>query len=142
MKTSLNHHLGRSLLVLAAVLCPHLKAGDLLRGNAPANARTAPGNQGATAATIDQSRAQYNDNLARTSRAIQAARALQNQARINAGIKGVNNLGQGLPVITDGLGPGGLLYRGIRPGFEGGNLAPTQAQGANGRMNVTVKQLQ
>lgn len=127
--------------VLAGLLLIPLatRSGDLLRGNAPANSRTAPGNSATTKVTVDQSRAKYQDSLARTSRAIQAVQNLQNAARNAAAIKGVNNLGAGLPIVTDGLGVGGLDYIGKKLGYELASDDPVQTVSGS-RFNVTVKQ--
>lgn len=137
----LKHRRRCGTLVLAGLLMAPAatRSGDLLRGNAPANSRTAPGNTATTNITVDQSRARYNDSLSRTSRAIQAVQNLQNAARNAAAIKGVNNLGAGLPIVTDGLGVGGLDYIGKKTGFDGGSDAPVQTISGS-RYNVTVKQ--
>ena len=140
MSLSKHRRLRGSLILIGLLLVPAVtRSGDLLRGNAPANSRTAPGNTATTNITVDQSRARYNDSLSRTSRAIQAVQNLQNAARNAAAIKGVNNLGAGLPIVTEGLGVGGLDYIGKKTGFDAGSDDPVQTISGS-RYNVTVKQ--
>jgi len=116
-------------------------AGDILRGGVPANQQRAAGNSALTSAAADQARVNARDALARTTRAIASVQAMQNAAR-NLAVKNVNNLGLDpnhpgaqLPVVQDGLTPGGLDIIGTPRGAK----APAQAI-VDSHANVTVKQ--
>ena len=116
-------------------------AGDILRGGVPANQQRVAGNSALTSAAADQARVNARDALARTTRAIASVQAMQNSAR-NLAVKNVNNLGLDpnhpgaqLPVVQDGLTPGGLDIIGTSRGAK----APTQTI-ADSHANVTVKQ--
>ncbi|MEY3896642.1 MAG: hypothetical protein RLZZ214_2162 [Verrucomicrobiota bacterium] len=129
------------------------EAGDLLRGGAGgSNASGAPrpgAAGGASAATATTAaRANAKDTLARTTRTLEAVRAMQNAAR-NAAINGANNLGPNpknpavrLPNVPNGLVGGGLQ---VNPGIA---TDPTKWAGAElpvetvsgGKTTVTIKQ--
>ena len=117
-----------------------INAGDILRGGAPANRPRNYGVNAATSAAADLARQHASDSLARTSRAVQAVQQLQLQARQR--FTGLNNLGvnpnnpsQQLPIVQDGLRPGGLQIIGAPVGAD----APIESN-ANGRVSVTIKQ--
>lgn len=89
-------------------------AGDILRGGGVrSNGNGAPAagaGSGGAAASSDAARANARDTLARTTRALDAVRAMQNAAR-NAAISGANNLGTTaapLPAVPNGIALGGL----------------------------------
>ncbi|MEO8616191.1 MAG: filamentous hemagglutinin N-terminal domain-containing protein, partial [Luteolibacter sp.] len=127
-------------------------AGDILRGGGvsnsnPATAGTNNGG-GATPATTDAARANAQDSLARTTRALDAVRAMQTAARNAALNSAAQNAGQNpknptvtLPNVPNGLGVDGLLA-------TGGNDHPTNWTGANAptqtlngdKTEVTIKQ--
>ncbi len=119
-------------------------AGDILRGGAPANARGVPRQPGSGNAPPQAAKARANarDTLARTTRAVQDAKAMQQAARAaaarsqhqlpNPGVPGTL-----LPAVPNGLGPGGLQLSGVPIGA----LNPVQ-KGAGGAAaaQVTIKQ--
>jgi filamentous hemagglutinin len=122
--------------------------GDILRGGGGSNinsARPAANNGGsATPSATDAARANASDTLARTSRSIDAVRAMQVAAR-KAASGGSNNLGENpnnsavqLPNVPDGLGLGGLNPT-SDPAKWIGALSPVQTS-KNGRTKVTIKQ--
>ncbi len=111
-------------------------AGDILRGGAPANRPGAALEAGKiTAAEAARARANAQDSLARTARAVQSVRRMQEAAR--AAAKGGTAI-PGLPVVPEGLGPGALQPA---AGAAAGNAlwqgASLPVQGGN---TVTVKQ--
>jgi filamentous hemagglutinin len=120
-----------------------LLAGDILRGGAPANVRGTPQAGGGGTAPVQAAKARANarDTLARTSRALQDARAMQQAAR--AAAQSAARLpnpavpGALLPAVPNGLAPGGLQLAGSPVGA----LNPVQ-KGAGGAAaaQVTVKQ--
>ena len=127
------------------------EAGDILRGAASGTGgapRVGAASGGAPLSSADAARVNAQDTLARTTRTLDAVRAMQNAAR-NAAINGANNLGNTpgnltakLPNVPNGLGRGGLQ---IAPGaatdptkWTGANL-PTQ-EVTNGRTHVAIKQ--
>ncbi len=120
------------------------EAGDILRGGAGvSNSRTSSGgasgaNAGARAAAAAKARA--NDQLARTTQAVQAVKAMQRAARA-AAQSGANHLGrnpnrpgQNLRIVPDGLGRQGLHFDNAI-----GATAPVQTGDGNGT-TVTVEQ--
>src|SRR6478735_11261809 len=126
------------------------QAGDILRGGASAGNKPGRGASGApTPAATDAARANARDTLARTNRALDSMRAMQNAARNAALRSGANHLGRNpnnpavnLPVVPNGLVTGGLK---IAPGvttdptkWTGADL-PTQTA-SNGKTKVTIKQ--
>ncbi len=133
------------------------RAGDILRGGAPAGQRGAPTAFGTNPAPANQARNNAKDALSRTTQAVQSVQAMQAAARA-AALAGPNNLGpdpnrpgQLLPNVPNGLAPGGLQ---VLPGVPA-NLATPQAgenaalwtgaelpvqSAVNGRTLVTVKQ--
>ena len=127
-----------------------VQAGDILRGGAAPGAaaqRAAAATQ-TTAAATTQVRRNAQDNLARTTRAVQSMQAMQNAARLAAVTATVNNAGANpnapgtLPNVPNGLGTGGLQ---VDPGVAGGTAVwsgadlPTQAS-AGGRSTVNIRQ--
>lgn len=136
---------GRTSYAVAALigLTGTAPAGDILRGGAVQNARSAPGNSAATAATTAQARANAKDALARTAKSIKFVQDMQRAAQAAAARKGPDNLGadpnhpgQQLPNVPNGLAPGGLQF----VSGTGAN-APIQSN-INGLTNVTIKQTQ
>jgi filamentous hemagglutinin len=125
------------------------EAGDILRGGGGSNqnpARAGANNGGApTPAASTAARANARDTLARTTRTLDAMRAVQAAAR-NTAIKGNNNnLGKNpnnpsvtLPDVPNGLGVGGL-HRTTDPLQWIGANAPEQTV-KNGKTHVTIKQ--
>ncbi|MEO0018520.1 MAG: hypothetical protein RLZZ522_1803, partial [Verrucomicrobiota bacterium] len=121
--------------------------GDILRAgraDTGASAATGSGVSGATPASVAVARANAQDALARTNRALDAVRAMQNSAR-NAAINGANNLGTSsapLPNVPNGLGGGGLQVApgvGTNPSeWSGAELPVQQIEG--GTTTVTVRQ--
>ena len=122
------------ILIAVGTLC---YAGDILRGGAPSNQRNPALGSPATSAAADAARSGASDALARTTRAVDAVRNMQNAARNLAGkgINGVNVLKPGLTPVQDGLHPNGLSFSKV----VSGATAPTQVVG-EGRIDVTVKQ--
>jgi len=120
-----------------------LRGGTFARGAAPASA-----NGSGNAAVVARLRANEQDQLSRTTQAIQSVQAMQNAAR-SVAANGPNNLGmdpnhpgQQLPNVPNGLVPGGLqVAPGVAAGspqWQNANL-PTQST-ANGQTTVTVTQ--
>ena len=118
-----------------------LLAGDILRGGAPAQGRGAPQAGGPPPVQTAKARAAVQDSLARTARAVQDVRAMQQSARAAAQAAGPLRHptvpGVMLPVVPNGLKPGGLQLAGSPVGA----LNPVQS-GAGGAAaaQVTVKQ--
>ena len=123
-------------------------AGDILRGGGVSNSNSASAGTnnggGTTPAATDAARANAQDALARTTRAIDAVRAMQNAAR-NAAINGADNAGTNpnnpsvtLPNVPNGLGIGGLHATTDPTKWTGAN-APTQTL-KDGNTEVTIKQ--
>ena len=138
--------------VLISGLSAH--AGDLLRGgrtgsNMPGAPAAASAAGGATPAATDAARANALDTLARTTRTLDAVRAMQTAAR-NAAITGANSLGNhpanqalALPAVPNGLTSGGLVVAPVvatDPRQWSGAQPPTQTLAADGSTQVTVKQ--
>ncbi|MCB1087463.1 MAG: hypothetical protein KDM63_10490, partial [Verrucomicrobiae bacterium] len=107
---------GRAMAFLAAFSLGlgDLRAGDILRGGAPAGdaARRANAANQATAAAAAAARSSARDSLARTTSALNSVKALQAAARAAAS---GNNLGLNpnapgtpLPNVPNGFGVGGL----------------------------------
>lgn len=124
--------------------------GDLLRGGAPAvtPAQRAAAATRSNAQAAAAARANARDNLARTTRAVNAVKAMQNAARAaasgnNAGMN-PNLPGTRLPNVPNGLRPGGLE---VDPGVAGGTAVwsgaalPTQST-TRGRTTVNIRQTQ
>ena len=122
-------------------------AGDILRGGS-ASARPKPARGGAAADTpdaTDAARANARDTLARTTRTLDAMRAMQNAAR-NAALanrtnhlgKNPNNLTVNLPKVPNGLGLGALNPTTDPTKWTGANK-PLQTV-KNGKTTVTIKQ--
>ncbi len=143
---------GASLFIGFTVLITGLDAqgGDILRGGSSSSNKPGRAAAGApTPAASAAARANAKDTLARTTRSLDAARAMQNAAR-NAAIRnGVNHLGKNpnnltvtLPNVPNGLGTGGLKVAPTVPSdptkWIGAKL-PTQTV-KNGRTKVTIKQ--
>lgn len=131
---------------------PLSRAGDILRGGAPMGSqgqRSEAANQ-ATSAAAAKARTNARDSLARTSRALRDAQALQAAARAAAQANTANNLGinpntgSQLPNVPNGLAVGGLQ---VDPGVSGGTAVwsgaglPTQSQ-SGGASNVRIRQTQ
>ncbi|MCX6874653.1 MAG: filamentous hemagglutinin family protein [Verrucomicrobia bacterium] len=129
-------------------------AGDILRGGrGGSNNSGAPGPGAgygsATPAATDAARANAQDTLARTTRALDAVRAMQNAAR-NAAINGANSLGRNpavpaltLPGVPNGLATGGLHVAPAvttDPTQWSGAQLPTQTVAADGSTEVTIRQ--
>ena len=118
-----------------------LFAGDILRGGAPAQGRGASQAGGPPPVQTAKARAAVQDSLARTARAVQDVRAMQQSARAAAQAAGPLRHptvpGVMLPVVPNGLKPGGLQLAGSPVGA----LNPVQS-GAGGAAaaQVTVKQ--
>jgi len=122
-------------------------AGDILRQGAAYNAKAPSQTQEqATAAAAAAARANAKDALARTTKAMTAAKNLQAAARQAAIARKATNLGEDpnhpgslLPNVPDGLAPGGLQ---VLPGgsWQGAD-APVQSAGALGT-KVTIVQRQ
>ena len=140
---------GATLLGLFCLGHPSVcSAGDILRGGAPIGnpaARSTNSTQAINTAAA-AARANAQDTLARTSRALQSARNLQNSARTAAQAQSSNNLGINpnqpgtiLPNVPNGLNIGGL-DRDTGPAaiWSGANL-PQETLSA-GASNVRIKQ--
>jgi len=116
-------------------------AGDILRGGAPSQVRGTPQAGGAAPVQAAKARANVRDSLARTSKALQDVKAMQQAAR--AAARSPARLpnpavpGQLLPAVPNGLVAGGLHLAGAPIGA----LNPVQS-GAGGAAaaGVTVKQ--
>jgi filamentous hemagglutinin family protein len=155
-----------SIAALISLVLPDAAVGrDILRSGAPMSApKPRTGSGGKTAASAGQISGNSRDALARTTRALQGAKAAQEAAR-KAAIRGPANLGFNpndilrgaagnparLPNVPNGLAPGGLQVDPRVPadlanpeaGEDGslwtGAQLPTQKQ-AGGRTIVTIKQ--
>jgi filamentous hemagglutinin family protein len=125
------------------------EAGDILRGGGGANknpARAGANNGGApTPSATDAARANAKDTLARTTRTLDAMRAMQNAARNSAIKGGKNNLGKNpnnpsltLPNVPNGLGVGGLHRTSDPLQWTGANVPKQTVK--NGKTEVTIKQ--
>jgi len=122
------------------------QGGDILRGGGGASAG-APVSGGATAgptvpADTSQARINAQDALSRNTNALNAVRAMQDAARA-AAQAGPNNLGNGLPDVTNGLGTGGLQVApgvGTDPSKWHGAELPTQTTNVQGLINVGIRQ--
>ena len=121
-------------------------AGDILRGGSAGTNKPGRASAGApTPAATDAARANAKDTLARTTRTLDAVRAMQNAAR-NAAIKnGTNHLGKNpnnltvtLPKVPNGLITGGLVTTTDPTKWTGAKL-PTQTV-KNGKTEITIKQ--
>ncbi len=124
--------------------------GDILRGGSSSSNKPGRASAGApTPAATDAARANAKDTLARTNRALDGARAMQNAARIAAIKNGANHLGKNpnnltvtLPKVPNGLMTGGLKVAPTVPSdptkWIGAKL-PTQTV-KNGKTKVTIKQ--
>lgn len=126
-------------------------AGDILRGGSSftrGNGRKGANIDTPTPAAADAARANARDSLARTTRTLQAMKAMQQAAR-NAARKGGNHLGKNpanpavnLPKVPNGLGVNGLQISSSLPSdptqWTGAKL-PTQEK-TKGRTQVTIKQ--
>ena len=119
-------------------------AGDILRpqrGRGGAGVAPQAGQEGLDsrvgAAAAQAARLNASSALARTTRAMQAVRNLQAQARaqLNATRPNPNAPGTSLPSVPDGLGEGGLDLMGTPVGAD----APTQSS-ADGRTTVSIRQ--
>jgi len=147
--TPLRYH--ASLCLGFSVLVSGLSAdaGDLLRGGRVGANGGAPGAAsgigGTTSASTDAARANARDTLARSTRTLDAIRAMQVAAR-NAAISGPNNLGRPtapLPDVPNGLVNGGLQVApavATDPSKWTGAQQPTQTVAADGSAQVTVTQ--
>ena len=115
------------------------RAGDILRGDGGGANKPGRASAGApTPAATDAARANAKDTLARTTRTLDAVRAMQNAAR-NAAIKsGANNLTVTLPKVPNGLIIGGLVTT-TDPTKWTGAKTPTQTV-KGGKTEVTIKQ--
>ncbi len=123
-------------------------AGDILRGGS-SSARPKPGANTLAAAdtpdATDAARTNARDTLARTTRTLDAMRAMQNTARNVALANGVNHLARisnnltvPLPNVPNGLGVGGLHPTADPTQWTGANT-PTQII-KDGRTEVSIKQ--
>src|ERR1700738_4225730 len=133
---------GTSMLALALALpVAHARPlGSTTVMSAPNFARDAATAAAHQAAAIAR---QSQNALARATQAIQAA---QTAAR-NLAVAGPNSLGAGLPAVTDGLSPGGLIpHSGLASSGQSNPVTtwvnantPTQTT-SNGQTTVTVQQ--
>ena len=121
-----------------------LWAGDLLRGGAGGNVRPADSSVGAAVAAQQQARVSQQDALAKTAQALQAVRAMQDQARTLSARNGADHLGldpnhpgQMLPSVPNGLGLGGLQLS----GGPVGALRPVESR-RGATAEVAIKQTQ
>ena len=121
-----------------------LWAGDLLRGGAGGNVRPADSSVGAAVAAQQQARVSQQDALAKTAQALQAVRAMQDQARTLSARNGADHLGldpnhpgQMLPSVPNGLGLGGLQLSGVPVGA----LRPVESR-RGATAEVAIKQTQ
>lgn len=143
-----NHYGTPAVIGFTVFICGlNTDAGDLLRGggtgrSAPPGAATGSG--AATPAATAAARANAQDILARTTRTLDAMRAMQLAAR-NAALGGPNNLGAPaapLPYVPNGLVTGGLqVAPGVTAGsssWSGANL-PVETHD-NGLTQVTIQQ--
>ncbi len=123
-------------------------AGDILRGGS-SSARPKPGANTLAGANTpdatDAARANAKDTLARTTRTLDALRAMQNSARNAAIASSANHLGStpknltvNLPVVPNGLGLGGLNPTTDPTKWTGANT-PIQTV-KDGNTEVTIKQ--
>ncbi|MDB6135261.1 MAG: hypothetical protein JWM59_3504 [Verrucomicrobiales bacterium] len=117
-------------------------SGDILRSGAAAGGRQTDASAGAASAVQQQLKAGQADALAQTAKSLEAVRAFQAQARALAlknrnGLTGLdpNHPGLRLPVVSNGLGLGGLQLRSAPVGA----LTPVQSV-SGGLTHVTVKQ--
>ena len=141
----------RLILAVALSLGTVANAGDILRGGAPAGSASQRAERAnlSTSAAAQQARANAQDALARTTRAMQDAQRLQSSARAAARISTSNSLGMNpnnpsvrLPDVINGLGAGGLE---VDPGVAGGSVvwsgANLPVETTNGSINkVRIKQ--
>jgi len=134
-------------VAISAVMPLVARAGDILRGGAPAGARSggaAPASP--NPAVVEQARVNGGDALARAAQTAQAMQAMQKAARDLAQRGNASPLRNGLPLpsVRDGLAPGGLKpAAGAVPGsplWQGAAL-PRQVE-KNGRAQVIVTQTQ
>jgi filamentous hemagglutinin len=146
---------GGFMLVLAVLagLAGAGRGGDILRGGAVARGageRSAAASQ-ATAAEAARVRANAQDALKRTTRAVQDVRTMQAAARAAAAASAARNLGANpnapgtlLPDVPDGLAPGGLE---VDPGVAAGTAvwsgaaSPVQSN-AGSQALVNIRQTQ
>jgi len=141
----------RRLVAITLCLSCAAHAGDILRGGAPAGSagQRAESANLSTAAAAQAARTNARDTLARTARAVQDARKLQESARAAARVSSSNSLGMNpnnpstrLPDVVNGLGAGGLE---VDPGVSGGSVvwsgANLPVETRNGSIsNVRIKQ--
>jgi len=139
------------LFLLVAALASH--AGDILRGGAPMGATKSRTSTGSTAGSSTANALQTNarDRLARTTAALDSVKALQQAARNNANAR-VTIGGTKLPVVPDGLRPGGLqvdprVPKNLNKPKAGddaslwiGAKLPTQTSAGGGAKNVVIVQ--
>src|ERR1700738_1696435 len=134
---------GTSMLALALPVAHARPLGSTTVMSAPnfaSDAATAAAQQAAAIARQSQ------NALARATQAIQAMQAAQTAAR-NLAVAGPNSLGAGLPAVTDGLSPGGLIpHSGLASSGQSNPVTtwvnantPTQTT-SNGQTTVTVQQ--
>lgn len=146
---------GTALLLLPAFT---VQAGDILRGGAAAPRARSGNSTSAGSGQTEAARLQSNakDRLARTTDAIQSARAMQRSAREAAQASTArlrNPRGGGLlPRVPDGLRRNGLEVdprvpknlnrpkKGENPGLWVGAELPTEKSGADGGRDVTIVQ--
>jgi filamentous hemagglutinin len=125
-----------------------LHAGDVLRGGTVAGVRrSGTPDSGPNQAVIELARTNARDSLARSTRTIQAVRAMQQAARELAQ-RGPASLGKNpnqptlqLSTVTDGLGPRGLQPVTNNPLLWKGAAQPRQSL-QNGKTHVVVTQNQ
>lgn len=140
---------GFALAVVAyglSIASGNIRAGDILRGGAPAGSPGRVANPNAPSAqAAAQARANARDALARTSRAVESVQRAQHHAARsavrNAGAD-PNHSGQMLPDVPDGLAIGGLrpaANAGTDLSVWSGAFLPEQTQ-AGGKKHVTVRQ--
>ena len=121
-------------------------AGDILRGGSGGANKPGRASAGApTPAATDAARANAKDTLARTTRTLDAVRAMQIAARNAANKSGANHLGKNpnnltvtLPKVPNGLITGGLVAT-TDPTKWTGAKTPTQVV-KGGKTEVTIKQ--
>ncbi|MGC3989375.1 MAG: filamentous hemagglutinin N-terminal domain-containing protein [Chthoniobacteraceae bacterium] len=136
---------GAAALMMPAVFTAN--ARDILRGgsfSSSANSANTTGTSSATTQTATQLRTNALDKLARTTQALSAVQAMQNQARAIAAAANRSNLGLDpnhpgklLPNVPNGLTTGGLQV--LSGGTWTGAKQPKQTV-VDGQTIVTIKQ--
>lgn len=140
---------GGLFVALMGIVSVSALAGDLLRGGYTGNPSRSANPASLTPPSESVVRADLNDQLARTTQAIQAVTAMESKARgialaasqTNLGIN-PNNPSRQLPNVPNGLGTGGLqpaAGAAANSSLWSGALLPTETT-AQGETTVTVVQ--